>query len=225
MLGGIRRRRPRRDAAERGPGDDVLGLGSTRGGNLIAMRPDAELAGLLGLTSRGQRRCRTRYLQVEHRDPARPGHRRPDDPVPRHRRPLHAQRRDRRSRRCTATRPPRPPNPAVTLRDVGASGGQAAAFTYDLARSVVVHPPGQPGVGRPGARRHRRRSAPTTSSSAPSPATIRSRTGSTSTRSPIPQADEQQRLLANLIAADGAGPRMPLPRFWYLPHGRRRPSS
>ena len=28
-------------------------------------------------------------------------------------------------------------NPAVTLRSVGLLGGQAAAFTYDLARSVV----------------------------------------------------------------------------------------
>ena len=28
-------------------------------------------------------------------------------------------------------------NPAVTIRNVGSNGGQAAAFTYDLARSVV----------------------------------------------------------------------------------------
>ena len=27
--------------------------------------------------------------------------------------------------------------PAVTLRSVGTAGGQAAAFTYDLARSVI----------------------------------------------------------------------------------------
>src|SRR5262249_33484766 len=32
----------------------------------------------------------------------------------------------------------------------------------------------------------------------------------------IPQADEQQRLLANLIIELGASP---LPRFWYLPRG------
>ena len=36
------------------------------------------------------------------------------------------------------------PNPAVTLRSVGASGGQAAAFTYDLARSVVYTRQGNP---------------------------------------------------------------------------------
>ena len=35
-------------------------------------------------------------------------------------------------------------NPAVTLRSVGGSGGQAAAFTYDLARSVVYTRQGNP---------------------------------------------------------------------------------
>ena len=34
--------------------------------------------------------------------------------------------------------------PAVTLRDVGGAGGQAAAFTYDLARSVVYTRQGNP---------------------------------------------------------------------------------
>ena len=36
----------------------------------------------------------------------------------------------------------------------------------------------------------------------------------------IPQADEQQRLLANLITLMNAD-RMPLPRFWYLPRGEK----
>ena len=35
-------------------------------------------------------------------------------------------------------------SPAVTLRNVGAAGGQAAAFTYDLARSVVYTRQGNP---------------------------------------------------------------------------------
>ena len=35
-------------------------------------------------------------------------------------------------------------NPAVTLRSVGPNGGQAAAFTYDLARSVVYTRQGNP---------------------------------------------------------------------------------
>ena len=35
-------------------------------------------------------------------------------------------------------------SPAVTVRSVGTSGGQAAAFTYDLARSVVYTRQGNP---------------------------------------------------------------------------------
>ena len=35
-------------------------------------------------------------------------------------------------------------NPAVTLRSVGQNGGQAAAFTYDLARSIVYTRQGNP---------------------------------------------------------------------------------
>ena len=35
-------------------------------------------------------------------------------------------------------------NPAVTLRSVGGNGGQAAAFTYDLARSIVYTRQGNP---------------------------------------------------------------------------------
>ena len=35
-------------------------------------------------------------------------------------------------------------NPAITVRSVGKSGGQAAAFTYDLARSIVYTRQGNP---------------------------------------------------------------------------------
>ena len=35
-------------------------------------------------------------------------------------------------------------NPAVTLRSVGSNGGQAAAFTFDLARSIVLTRQGNP---------------------------------------------------------------------------------
>ena len=104
-------------------------------------------------------------------------------------------------------------NPAVTLRSVGSAGGQAAAFTYDLARSVVYTRQGNPdwaGEERDG--HARRSSARTTSSSRP--------TGSTSTRCAIPQADEQQRLLANLVTQMNLD-RTPLPRFWYLPRGEK----
>src|SRR5207247_6231391 len=36
------------------------------------------------------------------------------------------------------------PNPAVSLTSVGVNGGQAAAFTYDLARSIVYTRQGNP---------------------------------------------------------------------------------
>ncbi|WP_198320847.1 hypothetical protein, partial [Azohydromonas aeria] len=40
------------------------------------------------------------------------------------------------------------------------------------------------------------------------------------TKVAIPQADEQQRLLANLITHMNLA-RKPLPRFWYFPHGKK----
>ena len=113
------------------------------------------------------RRPRERLPAGRHRLGARRGITGDDDAVPRHRRPLTPGRRDARSRRSTATRDDaRRRNPAVTLRSVGAAGGQAAAFTYDLARSVVYTRQGNPawaGQERDG---QTRRSAPTTCSSA-----------------------------------------------------------
>ena len=64
-----------------------------------------------------------------------------------------------------------------------------------------LHAPGQPGLGRAEsatARRRSQRSAPTTSSSAPRPATSQPDWVDLN-KVAIPQADEQQRLLANLI--------------------------
>ena len=153
----------------------------TAGGNLIAMRPDKQLAGLLGLTDAASTLAE-RLPAGQHR--------------------LGPGRRASSTRRSSSTAPPTvytlngassvatlyatattaTSNPAVTLRSVGANGGQAAAFTYDLARSIVYTRQGNPawsGQDRDG---DRRRSAPTTCSSATPPPT-RSRTGSTSTRS------------------------------------------
>ncbi len=102
--------------------------------------------------------------------------------------------------------------PAVTSRNVGSNGGQAVAFTFDLPRSIVYTRQGNPeweGMSRDG------QSGP-----------IRSDNlffGGLGTddwvnlnKVAIPQADEQQRLLANIIL-QGNLHRKPLPRFWYLP--------
>ncbi|HEX4698282.1 MAG TPA: hypothetical protein VH857_02845, partial [Actinomycetes bacterium] len=95
--------------------------------------------------------------------------------------------------------------PAVTLRSVGS--GQAAAFTYDLARSVVYTRQGNPaweGQKRDG------QIDPIRSDDLFFPDWV------DFSRIQIPQADEQQRLLANLITEMSP---TPLPRFWYFPRG------
>ena len=107
-------------------------------------------------------------------------------------------------------------NPAVTTRNVGSNGGRAIAFTYDLAKSIIYTRQGNPawaGTKRDGQR-----------------GPIRSddmffglpaNTGVDwidFNKIAIPQADEQQRLLANIII-QGNLHRKPLPRFWYLPRG------
>jgi hypothetical protein len=107
-------------------------------------------------------------------------------------------------------------NPAVTLRAVGTRGGEAAAFAFDVARSVSLTRQGNPlwaGQDRDG------------------DAPIRTNDlffGGTAPGSPpdwvnlgkirIPQADELQRLLANVITYVNRD-RTPVPRFWYLPSG------
>jgi hypothetical protein len=97
---------------------------------------------------------------------------------------------------------------------VGTSGGQAAAFTYDLARSIVLTRQGNPawaGQDRDGVFPIR-----------PNDLFF----GGAQTdwvdvgRIDIPQADEQQRLLANLVEHMNAD-RKPIPRFWYLPRGEK----
>ena len=105
-------------------------------------------------------------------------------------------------------------SPAVTLRTVGSKGAQAAAFAYDLARSIVYTRQGNPawsGKERDGvspirsddlffgaAGRH----------SEPDWIDLE--------KVDVPQADEQQRLLANLILQMNLA-KKPLPRFWYFP--------
>ena len=99
-------------------------------------------------------------------------------------------------------------NPAVTSRDVG-NGGQAIAFTYDLPRSIVYTRQGNPewvGQKRDGA------IWPIRSDDLFFPDWVNL------DKVAIPQADEQQRLLANIIL-QGNLDRKPLPRFWYLHKG------
>jgi hypothetical protein len=177
------------------------------GGNLIAMRPDPKLAGLLGLGSDGGD-LDNGYLQVA------PGRGITGETMQFHGRA------DRwtvagattvatlYSNAVTATS-----NPAVTLRGVGT--GQAAAFTYDLARSVIYTRQGNPawaGQKRDGEEGPIRSDDLFFGGGQPSWVDMN--------KVAIPQADEQQRLLANLVTEMSAD-RMPLPRFWYLPRGEK----
>ncbi|MBY0401943.1 DUF4082 domain-containing protein, partial [Myxococcota bacterium] len=108
------------------------------------------------------------------------------------------------------------PHPAVTFNSVGSNGGSAAAFTYDLNRSIVYTRQGNPawaGQERDGIAP--RRSDDLFFGAAagdPQPDWI------DLSKVAIPQADEQQRLLAGLIR-ERIG--FPLPRFWYFPRMHR----
>ena len=123
----------------------------TNGGNLIAMRPDKQLAGLLGLTDLGTTLSEG-YLLVD--TSSDPGAGIVGQTIQFH---GTADRYALGSAAALATlystATSATANPAVTLRSVGSNGGQAAAFTFDLARIHRLHPPGQPGLGRTGARR------------------------------------------------------------------------
>ncbi len=114
----------------------------TAGGNLVALRPDKQLAGLLGLSDAGGT-LTNGYVLVN--TVSGPGvgivgqtmqyHGTADRYVLNGATSVATL----YSNATTSTI-----NPAVTLRSVGASGGQAAAFTYDLARSVVYTRQGNP---------------------------------------------------------------------------------
>src|SRR5215212_419100 len=184
------------------------------GGDLITMRPDKQLAGLLGLTDAGAT-LGNAYLRVDTT-------RRPGQGIAGETMQFHGAA-DRYglngatalatlySNASTATSAP-----ALTVRDVGTNGGSAAAFTYDLARSVVLTRQGNPawaGQERDGTTPIRSDDlfyGPSASDPQPNWVDL--------TKVAIPQADEQQRLLANLIGLQTAD-KKPIPRFWYFPRG------
>ena len=118
------------------------------GGNLIAMRPDASLAGLLGLGS-DVGDLANGYLQVA----AGPRHHGRDDAVPRHRRPLDG--RWGRGRRGDALLERE--HVDGTARRHAAHGRRRPGRRVHLRPRAFrrLHAPGQPGLGRPGAGRDR----------------------------------------------------------------------
>jgi ABC-type sugar transport system substrate-binding protein len=177
------------------------------GGDLIAMRPDDRLAGLLGLGARSAT-VGDGYLGVD--TSSAPGAGITGDTMQFH---GTADRWSLSGAQTVATlyRDATTPAgaPAVTVRGVGSNGGHAAAFTYDLAQSVIATRQGNiawAGEKRDGQINPRR----SDDLFFPDWADL--------DKVQIPQADEQQRLLANLITGTSAD-QLPLPRFWYFPRG------
>jgi hypothetical protein len=184
------------------------------GGNLIAMRPDKQLANLLGLMDAGST-LSNGYLLVN--SASGPGVGIVNQTIQFHGtadRYTLAAASSLATLYSDATTPTNPSRPAVTLNNVGSNGGQAAAFTYDLARSIVYTRQGNPawaGQERDGFTPIRSDDLFYGAASAdPQPDWVNLN------KVAIPQADEQQRLLVNLILQMNAD-RKPLPRFWYFP--------
>ena len=197
--------------------DDQVNMLSTwvsNGGNLIAMRPDKKLAGLLGLIDKGGL-LTNKYMRVD--NATAPGIGIVNETM-QYKGVADTYQADGATvvatlyEDATSTKN----YPAVTTRAVGA--GTAMSFSYDLARSVIgLHQGNQSWAGQ----------------NRDADQTIRSNdlfygamTGDTQTdwldpaKMAIPQADEQQRLLANLIT-DGMKDNLPAPRFWYLPNEQK----
>lgn len=106
-------------------------------------------------------------------------------------------------------------NPAVTTINVGANGGKAIAFTFDLARSIVYTRQGNPawvGQKRDGQAGPIRSDDMFFGGTDPNWIDFN--------KIAIPQADEQQRFLTNIILQNNLSKR-PLPRFWFLPSGHK----
>jgi hypothetical protein len=186
------------------------------GGNLIAMRPDKKLAGLLGLSDAGGVLSNS-YLAAATAQPAAAGivsqpiqfHGAADQYVPAGAAVVATLYSD--ATHATAF-------PAVTLRAGAGGTGGAAAFTFDLARSIVYTRQGNPAW----AGQERDGLAPIRSDDL----FFGAKSGDIQpdwvdlSKVAIPQGDEQQRLLANLIVLMNSN-RKPLPRFWYFPRGTK----
>ncbi len=178
------------------------------GGTLIAFRPDSRLSGLLGLSPLGGTLA-NKYLLIN--TASGPGQGLVNQSIQYHSAAdLYAL--NGASSLATLYSNASTPTsyPAVTINNVGVNGGKAVAFTYDLARSVVYTRQGNPAWEK----QERDGSSPIRSNDlffgGGEPDWVDMNKVS------IPQADEQQRLLANIIIQSNS---RPMPRFWYLPRG------
>ncbi len=186
----------------------------TAGGNLIAMAPDAQLGNLLGLTPQGSALA-DGYLLVD--TAVAPGNGIVGQTIQFHgSASLYSLSGATRVATLYSNATNATAYPAVTLRAYGS--GHAAAFAFDLAESIVYTRQGNPAW----AAQERDGYAPIRSDDK----FYGNAEGDPQAdwvdlnKVTIPQADEQQRLLANLILHMNEG-KKPLPRFWYFPNGKK----
>jgi hypothetical protein len=172
-----------------------------RGGGLVAMRPDARLAALFGL-ERMTGTTAEGYLQVEADHPIGQG-------IAAETLQFHGDADHYRLAGAevvawlASNADTRTDFPAVTAHRYGQ--GQASLWAFDLARSVAYTRQGNPAwANQERDDVHFVRVCDMF------------KDWVDLDRLPIPQADEQQRLLANLLSALSQGKR-PLPRLWYFP--------
>jgi N,N-dimethylformamidase beta subunit-like protein/uncharacterized protein DUF4082/Big-like domain-containing protein len=178
------------------------------GGNLIAMRPDKQLASLLGISDAASVRSDA-YLLVN--TSQAPGAGIVNQTIQYHgAADLYTLSGATQVATIYSGPSQATSNPAVTLRSVGTNGGQAAAFTFDLARSIVFTRQGNPAW----AGQERDGIAPIRPNDLFFPDYVNL------DKAAIPQADELQRLLGNMILSMNMD-RRPLPRFWYLPNMKK----
>lgn len=195
---------------------DALERWVQAGGNLIVMQPGPELASLCGLFARDERLSEG-YLRVD--TSTRLGEGISDEAMQFH---GEATLYELREATAVATLHPSPDGlsnaPAVAARALGNEGGEVVSFAFDLAHSIVLTRQGNPkwaGQERDGIPPRRSNDL-----------FFGAATGDSLSdwidfeRLSIPQADEQQRLLANSIIRTNFN-RMPLPRFWYFPARHR----
>jgi hypothetical protein len=183
----------------------------TSGGNLVAMRPDKKLADLLGIEDAGGSLTNA-YMKVD--TATAPGlgivsetmqYKGSADRYTVHDATLVG--------RLYSSATTETAYPAVTTRSVGA--GTAMSFSYDLARSVIgLHQGNQAWAGQDRNGDGALRTPDLFYGAAPvdmQPDWL------DTNKMDIPQADEQQRVLINLLT-DAMKKSLPSPRFWYLPH-------
>ena len=192
----------------------LLGQWVQAGGLLLAMAPDDRLLPLLGLAPTGQV-LQEGYMRINVDNPAARG-------LNNQTLQYHGQSALWRLQGAQAVAwlyadaLSATSSPAVSWRAVGA--GQAAAFSYDLASSIVMTRQGNPAW----AAQERDGLQPIRSNDKffGASATDPRADWVDAQRIEIPQADEQLRLFSQLIVWMNQ-PRQPIARFWYLPHGHK----